>query len=101
MYFLNYLDRSAIAQARLNGLERHLGLVGTQFNVCVSILFVGYTTAQVPSNMAMASKKVRPSLWMSFWMAVWAIISACTALANSYTTMVVIRFLLGIAEAPF
>ena len=47
MYFLNYLDRSTIAQARLNGLEKHLGLVGSQFNVCVSILFVGYTVVQV------------------------------------------------------
>jgi hypothetical protein len=42
MYFLNYLDRNAIAQARLNGLEDDLGLVGTQYNTCISILFVGY-----------------------------------------------------------
>jgi hypothetical protein len=41
MYFLNYLDRNAIAQARLNGLEDDLGLVGTQYNTCISILFVG------------------------------------------------------------
>lgn len=38
----NYLDRNAIAQARLNNLEDDLGLVGNQFNVAVSILFVGY-----------------------------------------------------------
>ena len=31
MYFMNYLDRSAIANARLNGLEKDLGLVGTQY----------------------------------------------------------------------
>lgn len=41
MYFLNYLDRNAIAQARLNNLEDDLGLVGTQYNTCISILFVG------------------------------------------------------------
>lgn len=34
-------------------------------------------------------------------MAIWAVISACTALANNYTSMLVIRLLLGIAEAPF
>lgn len=49
----------------------------------------------------MATKKVRPSLWMAGWMAVWAVVSACTALAKDYTSMVVIRFLLGLAEAPF
>lgn len=37
MYFLNYVDRNAIAQARLNDLEEDLGLVGNQFNTCVSM----------------------------------------------------------------
>ena len=41
MYFLNYLDRNAIAQARLNGLEEDLNLQGTQYNTAISILFVG------------------------------------------------------------
>jgi hypothetical protein len=41
MYLFNYLDRNAIVNARLNGLEEQLGLVGTQYNTCVSILFVG------------------------------------------------------------
>ncbi|KAK7464302.1 hypothetical protein VKT23_006470 [Stygiomarasmius scandens] len=101
MYFLNYLDRSAIAQARLNGLEKHLGLVGSQFNICVSILFVGYAVVQIPSNMFMSTQKIRPSLWMCGWMMIWATISACTAAARSYPTLVVIRFFLGVAEAPF
>lgn len=41
MYFMNYLDRNAIANARLNNLEKDLGLEGTQYNTCISILFVG------------------------------------------------------------
>lgn len=41
MYFMNYLDRNAIANARLNKLESDLGLVGSQYNTCISILFVG------------------------------------------------------------
>jgi hypothetical protein len=42
MYTLNYLDRNAIVNARLNNLEADLNLKGTQYNTCVSILFVGY-----------------------------------------------------------
>ena len=38
MYFLNYVDRNAIAQARLNDLEEDLGMSGVQFNTCVSML---------------------------------------------------------------
>lgn len=42
MYLFNYLDRNALVNARLNNLEEDLGLKGTQYNTCVSILFVGY-----------------------------------------------------------
>ncbi|SPO07419.1 related to putative tartrate transporter [Cephalotrichum gorgonifer] len=101
MYFLNYLDRNAIAQARLNGLEDSLGLVGSQYNTCISILFVGYLLMQVPSNMIMSSKFIRPSIYMSVCMMAWAVISACTALVKNYTGLVLVRFFLGVAEAPF
>lgn len=68
MYFLNYLDRNAIASARLNDLEKDLGLTGSQYNTCISILFVGYLLMQVPSNMIMNSGKIRPSIYMGLCM---------------------------------
>jgi len=34
-------------------------------------------------------------------MAGWAIVSGCTALVHNYTGLVVVRFFLGIAEAPY
>lgn len=54
---------------------------------------------QLPSNMILT--RVRPSLYMPFWVCVWSCISAATAGANSYSHLVIIRFFLGIAEAPF
>ncbi|ORY60759.1 major facilitator superfamily domain-containing protein [Pseudomassariella vexata] len=101
MYFMNYLDRNAIANARLNGLEDDLHLEGTQYNTCISIFFVGYLLMQIPSNMLMSSGKIRPSWYMCTCMAAWAIISALTALVQDYKRLVVVRFFLGIAEAPF
>ncbi|GKT56000.1 vitamin H transporter [Colletotrichum tofieldiae] len=101
MYFLNYLDRNAIAQARLDGLETDLGLQGSQYNTCISILFVGYLLMQIPSNMLMSSKHVRPSIYMAVCMMAWAVVSACTSLAKNYTDLVVVRFFLGVTEAPF
>ncbi|KAM5486582.1 hypothetical protein MaudMau93_004924 [Microsporum audouinii] len=99
MYFLNYIDRNTLAQARLNNLEKELGMHGTQFNTTISILFVGYVLTQVPSNMLIT--RVPPSIYMSAWMLVWSVVSACTALVQSYAGMVVCRFLLGITKAPF
>ncbi|KXH29066.1 vitamin H transporter [Colletotrichum simmondsii] len=101
MYFLNYLDRNAIAQARLDGLEKDLGLQGSQYNTCISILFVGYLLMQIPSNMLMSSKHVRPSIYMAICMMAWALVSGCTALAKNYTHLVIVRFFLGVTEAPF
>jgi sugar phosphate permease len=73
MYFLNYIDRNTLAQARLNGLEDDLGMHGTQFNTAISILFVGYVLTQVPSNMLIT--RIPPSIYMSSWMVVWAAVS--------------------------
>jgi hypothetical protein len=53
MYFMNKLDQNAIANARLDGFEAELGLVGNQFNVCVSVLYAGYTLIQA-SHLAVA-----------------------------------------------
>ena len=37
---------------------------------------------------------------MSAWMFVWAIVSACAGAVHSYSGLVVVRFFLGITEAP-
>ncbi|RYP25233.1 hypothetical protein DL765_000114 [Monosporascus sp. GIB2] len=41
MYFLNFLDRNTIVNGKLNNLDKELNLVGSQYNTCVSIFFVG------------------------------------------------------------
>ncbi|GME37304.1 major facilitator superfamily transporter [Neofusicoccum parvum] len=99
MYFLNYLDRNALPQARLNSLEEDLGLEGVQYNTAISILFVGYLLMQVPSNMFLT--RTRPSIYMSVCMIGWAGISAATAGVKNYAGLVACRFFLGFVEAPF
>lgn len=99
MYFFNFLDRNAMINGRLNTLEEDLGLKGSQYNTCVSILFVGYLCGQIPSNMIL--NRVRPSLFMAGFCLAWSIVSLLTYMATSFETMLVCRFLLGITEAPF
>ena len=45
--------------------------------------------------------RLRPSIFMSGWMAAWAIVSTLTAVTHNYTGLLLTRFFLGIAEAPF
>ncbi|KAH9210361.1 major facilitator superfamily domain-containing protein [Leptodontidium sp. 2 PMI_412] len=99
LYMFNYLDRNNIASAKLKSFEKDLGLKGSQFNTAVSILNVGYMLMQLPSNMILT--RVRPSLYLPFWVCIWSCVSAATAAARSYSDLIVIRFFLGIAEAPF
>ncbi|KAL0940260.1 major facilitator superfamily transporter [Colletotrichum truncatum] len=99
MYFLNYLDRNALPQARLNTLEEDLNLKGVEYNTAISILFVGYLLMQVPSNMFLT--RTRPSIYMSICMIGWAAISAATAGVKNYSGLVACRFFLGFVEAPF
>ncbi|KEY71233.1 hypothetical protein S7711_02340 [Stachybotrys chartarum IBT 7711] len=99
MYWLNYLDRNAIALARLNDLEEDLNLTGTQYQTCVSILFVGYILGQIPSNMLIT--RVRPSRYMGLMMMLWAVVSALTAVSKDFVGLLLTRFFLGLTEAPY
>lgn len=99
MYILNYVDRNALPQARIQGLEADIGLVGVEYNTAISVLFAGYILAQIPSNMILG--RVRPSIYLPVCMMVWGLVSGCTGAVQSYSGLVVCRFFLGIAEAPF
>ncbi|KAH6675116.1 major facilitator superfamily domain-containing protein [Halenospora varia] len=99
MYWLNYLDRNAIALAKLDHIERDLNLTATQYSTCVSILFVGYILGGIPSNMLIT--RIRPSWYMGSAMALWAIVSTLTGISKNFTGLLLTRFFLGITEAPF
>ncbi|TLS27217.1 hypothetical protein PpBr36_05352 [Pyricularia pennisetigena] len=99
MYFFNFLDRSAIVNGKLDGLADDLDLRGTQYNTCISVLFVGYLVGQVPSNMVLS--RVRPSFYLAGFNALWSVVTLLTYKAHDYKTMIACRFLLGVFEAPF
>jgi MFS family permease len=99
MYWLNYLDRNAIALARLDDLEEKLNLTSTQYQTCVSILFVGYLLGGIPSNMFL--NRTRPSRYLSICMMAWAVVSSVTALAKDFKGLLLTRFFLGLTEAPY
>lgn len=105
MYIMNYLDRNNIAAARIagpdgNGLQDELALTDTQWQLCVSILFVGYILIQVPSNLVL-NKMGLPAIYLPTVMIIWGIISGATAGVHSFGGLVACRFLLGFVEAAY
>ncbi|CAG7956408.1 unnamed protein product [Penicillium nalgiovense] len=97
LYLFSFLDRVNIGNARLYGLEEDLGLVGNQYQVSVSILFVTYCFFEVPSNLVL--KKLRPSRYIATISVIWGIIATLTGITQNYGGLLACRILLGVVEA--
>ncbi|KGO47786.1 Major facilitator superfamily domain, general substrate transporter [Penicillium expansum] len=97
LYLFSFLDRVNIGNARLYGLEEDLGLVGNQYQVSVSILFVTYCFFEVPSNLVL--KKLRPSRYIATISVMWGIIATLTGITQNYGGLIACRILLGVVEA--
>ncbi|KAJ9643639.1 hypothetical protein H2201_006255 [Coniosporium apollinis] len=100
VYLMNYIDRNNYPAARLQGLEEDLNLRGQQYQVGLSILFVSYILAQLPSNLLL-NYMGRPSWYLGFFTIAWGLVSAMTCLVKNYAGIVACRFVLGLVEAPF
>lgn len=96
LYLFSFLDRVNIGNARLYGLEQDLGLVGDDYQLAVSILFVTYTLSEVPSNLVL--KKFTPSRWLAFITTGWGIVATLTGLVQNLKGLIACRILLGALE---
>ncbi|EIW75945.1 MFS general substrate transporter [Coniophora puteana RWD-64-598 SS2] len=100
IYILNYIDRTNISSARLQGFEQDLHLEGQQYSVVLSILFVGYIIMQIPCNMFIEWIE-RPSVFLSLCTVLWGVISALTGICTNFAGALAVRFFLGFVEAAF
>jgi D-galactonate transporter len=99
LYFVNYLDRVNIGFAGPNGLNKELGLSSTAFGFASGIFFLGYLILEVPSNLALHRFGARR--WLARIMITWGIVATVLAFVPNPVTLVILRFLLGVAEAGF
>ncbi|HTT12090.1 MAG TPA: MFS transporter [Burkholderiaceae bacterium] len=99
MFFINFLDRTAISFAGPNGLTKDLGLTAAQFGFAAGVFFVGYILLEIPSNLAL--HKFGARRWMARIMVTWGIVALLFTWIASATELYWLRFLLGVAEAGF
>ncbi len=99
MFWLNYLDRNAIAVGRLSSLEKDLSLTDTQYQTCIALFSIGYCLSSVPGGMALT--RVKPAGFLMGLMLLWSALSILTAFTHNFGQLVAVRFLLGLCEAPF
>jgi sugar phosphate permease len=96
LYFVNYLDRTNLGIAKAD-ISAHLQLSATMFGLASGIFFIGYVLVEVPSNLALARFGARR--WLARIAVSWGIVVVAIGFAPNATTLLALRFLLGVAEA--
>lgn len=99
MFFINYLDRTAIGFAAPNGMNEDLALSAAQFGFASGVFFIGYILLEVPSNLALHRFGARK--WLARIMVSWGIVALLFTWVQNFEQLVALRFLLGVAEAGF
>ena len=97
-YFISFVDRVNVGFAGLE-MRHDLGLTATVFGWGAGIFFLGYFLLEVPSNLALERFGAR--IWIARIMATWGVLAIGMAFVGGATSFIVMRFLLGAAEAGF
>lgn len=100
LFILNFLDRNNVSTAKVGGMTKDLHMTNQEFSTVVAVLFAGYISLQIPSNI-IASRVKWPSFYICCMTAAWGTVSACTGAVNNYHGLLVCRLILGFTEAAF
>lgn len=68
MYLIAFLDRTNIANAKLNGFEKELNMPTNGYNTALWVFFLSFVLLEVPSNLLLSWQKIRPNQWLGAMM---------------------------------
>lgn len=97
-YTASYLDRVNIGFAKLQMLHQ-IGLSDTVYGIGAGVFFLGYFLFEVPSNLIL--QRVGARRWIARIMITWGVISGLFVFTQGPRSFLLLRFLLGVAEAGF
>ncbi|PPR06287.1 hypothetical protein CVT24_001093 [Panaeolus cyanescens] len=97
-YFLSFLDRANIGNARIAGLQTDLHLTDHRYQICVAILYVPYMLSELPSNLLL--RKIGPHLLLPAVVTAWGIVVTFQGFVKSFSGLIVVRLILGALEGP-
>ena len=98
LYLVAFLDRVNISFAALT-MNRDLHIGESLFGLAAGVFFIGYFFFEVPSNLMLL--RVGARRWIMALMIIWGFVSVTTAFVPGPGLYIVLRFLLGSAEAGF
>ncbi|KAG8216449.1 major facilitator superfamily domain-containing protein [Butyriboletus roseoflavus] len=95
-FFLSFLDRTNVSNARVAGLQTTLEMSNYQYTVAVTVTYLPYLAAEFPS--AVLVKYVGPDLMLPTMVTLWGVVCASQGLVNGYSGLLACRFFLGLIE---
>lgn len=98
LYIISYIDRINVGFAALT-MNADIGLSAYAYGLGAGIFFLGYCLFEVPSNLFLMRFGARR--WIARILFTWGLLSCAMAWVQGPTSFLVIRFLLGVAEAGF
>ena len=93
---VTYIDRAAISSAK-GAIAADLSLSDAAMGAVFSAFALGYALAQIPSGWF--ADKFGPRIALTAVVTLWSLFTALTGSVSRFATLLVVRFLFGMAEA--
>lgn len=91
LYLLSFLDRSNVANARIEGLTTDLHMTGNEYLTGLTLYFIGYVLFELPCNIIL--KRTTPKFWLPTLTVVWGIVATLMGVTQNKAGFFVVRFL--------
>ncbi|KAJ5782080.1 hypothetical protein N7457_003854 [Penicillium paradoxum] len=99
MYFFDCMDRSNLANAKTDGLDKDLNLKGDDYSLLILLFYIPFGLFDLPWNLLI--KRFSGRLMLSFMSVVWGILALSQCAAKGFGDLLAIRIILGVFEAGF
>ncbi|KAG5352825.1 hypothetical protein C0989_000276 [Termitomyces sp. Mn162] len=89
-------DRTNLGNARVAGLQTDLKMNNYEYSVALTVTYVPYIVAELPSNLVL--KAVGPNLLLPTMLTLWGVITTLQGVVKTYHGLLACRFFLGLCE---
>lgn len=96
MYMITYMDRTGISIAA-PAMAKEFGLSQIALGIVFSVFLWAYALGQIP--LGSLADRLGPRLVLLIIVPFWSVMTAMTAIAGGIASLIVIRFVFGLAEA--
>ncbi|GJE85431.1 MFS general substrate transporter [Phanerochaete sordida] len=96
IFFLQFLDKGNIGNARVAGLQQQLKMSNTQYSMALTVQYIPYILIDLPANLIL--KRVGGNIFLATMVMLWGTVTTLQGTVTSYSGLLACRFFLGLFE---